>query len=385
MTGTTSVTLREVRGKRDLSNFIKVAEEVYRGDPAWVPPLRLERKLHFSSKHNPYFRHARMKAWVAYRDGVPVGRITAQVDELDRRLHGADRGHFGFLEAQNDPDVFAALFAEAEAWLKSQGVGHVLGPFNFSINQECGLLVEGFHRPPVFMMPHGKPYYPHRLAELGYGKAKDLLAFWIEKGFPWPRTAQEIVKRYSRRITTRTLDAGRVEEELELLRDIFNDAWSENWGFVPFTQAEFMEMGKSLRLLVDDEFVQVAEVEGEPAAFIVLLPNLNEAIRDLGGRLLPFGWAKVLARWKGSRIRTGRIVLMGVRKAYQNSLMAAALALSVIDRVHAPGLARGYEAAELSWVLEDNTRLLKILDSVGAQPYKRYRIFEKRLEDSREG
>lgn len=335
--------------------------------------------MHLSERHNPYFEHARWKAWVAYRGRRPVGRISAQIDDLDRSYHGPDRGHFGLLEAVDDPEVFSALFRAAERWLGAEGARRVLGPFNLSINQECGLLVEGFDHPPTVMMGHGTRYYPAQLERLGYGPAKDLLAYWIEAGHPWPRAARVMLDRYARRVRTRRFDSTRMGEELELLRGLFNEAWAKNWGFVPFTEAEFTDLGKTLHLLVDDDLVQIVELDGEPAAFIVLLPNINEAIRDLHGRLLPFGWAKLLWRLKRHRIRTGRITLMGVRSQYHNTRLGAALALSAVDAVHPPGLARGMRAAELSWILEDNHGLLNILEAIGARLYKRYRIYEKLL------
>lgn len=374
-----SVVVRPVRTRRDLAAFIKVPHSVYADDSAWIPPLYLERRLHLSPRHNAYFQHAHWQGWVAYQDDQPVGRISAQIDELERQYHGADRGQFGFLDATDDPAVFSALFGAAEEWLAAEGAARIRGPFNFSINQECGLLVDGFEHPPVVMMGHGLPYYEAHLNDLGYQTAKDLLAFWIDSDFEHPPVMRSLLKRYARRIRVRPMDGGKAGEEFELLRTIFNDAWANNWGFVPFTEAEFSEIGKQMRLFVSDDLVQIAEVDGVTAAFMICLPNLNEAIRDLKGRLLPFGWAKALWRLRRHRVKTSRIALMGVRPQYHDSALGAALAMSVIGASLAPARRYGIEGGELSWILEDNGGLLNILDALGARPYKRYRIFEKTL------
>jgi len=367
------------------SDFLDVPHTVYRDDPAWIPPLRLERRQFLSPDHNPWFEHGRARRWVAYRDGRPVGRISAQVDELARRHHGDDLGFFGFLDAVDDAPVFDALFGAAESWLRDHGSRRIRGPFSFSINQESGLLVDGFEHPPAIMMGHGRPHFSTHLERLGYTGAMDLLAYWIREGFPMPRVVERLQDRYADRLRVRPMDSDRMESEMELLREIFNDAWAGNWGFVPFTRAEFHEMGKELKLFVPDTLVQVAEIDGRAAAFIVCLPNLNEAIRDLDGRLLPFGWAKLLWRLLGHRLETTRIPLMGVRSRYQGKALGAALALSVIQAVTDAGVALGYRAAELSWILEDNEGMRSILRSVGSEPYKRYRVYEKRLPDPAAG
>lgn len=372
------IRVEPVDGRRRISDFIRTTRLVYRDDPAWIQPLGLERRLHLSD-HNPFFDHASWQGWVAYLDARPVGRITAQIDELVLRHQDEELGHFGFLEAVDVPAVFDALFEVAEEWLRDRGMRRIRGPFNFSINQECGILVEGFEHPPQVMMGHGRPYYQNHLDRQGYRPAKDLFAYWIDGPFDVPPVMRALLRRYDDRIRVRPLRSDRLEAELELMRDIFNDAWADNWGFVPFTEAEFRELGKLLHLFVNDELVQLAEVDGEAAAFLVGVPNLNEAIRDLDGRLLPFGWAKLLWRVLRNRIRTGRIPLVGVRSRYQNTPLGAALALLVIGAIQEPGLERGMREAELSWILEENRGMRGILEMVGAEPYKRYRIFEKTL------
>ena len=369
-----------VRTTKELWQFIDVPYRVYHDDPVWIPPLRLERRVHLS-RHNPFFEHGEWQGWVALRDGVTVGRISAQVDRLHRERYGADTGHFGLLEAQDDAEIFARLFQAAECWLRERGARSLTGPFNFSINQECGLLVEGFSRPPVVMMPHGRPWYAGHVQALGYKPVKDLLAYWVRTDFTPPRVMESVLRRYGPSVRLRTLRRDRMPEEMEILRDLFNEAWSENWGFVPFTQAEFAEIGASLRLLVPDDFVQVAELGGEPVAFAAALPNINEAAADLAGHLLPFGWAKLVWRLKRGRIRTGRVPLMGVRQRFQSSPLGIALAYLTSNAVKEALFRRGIREVEMSWILEDNKGMRHMLESIGSDLYKRYRIYGKQLEN----
>ncbi|WP_394808353.1 N-acetyltransferase [Nitrosomonas sp.] len=372
------VTVRPVMSYRDMGKFIDVPWYIYANDPLWVPPLRLERRFHFS-RFNPFFKHGEWQAWVAYQNGQPVGRISAQIDSLHRERYGADSGHFGLLECIDDSEVFAALILNAEAWLASRQTRHVSGPFNLSINQECGILVDGFDTPPVIMMPHSPRWYGRLLEEQGYLPAKDLLAYKVRVDFEIPRVMQVLINRFASKVTLRTLKRNHFDEEMETLRDIFNDAWSENWGFIPFTREEFAELGTSLRLLLPDEFIQIAEVDGKAAAFMVGLPNLNEVLIELNGSLFPFGWLKLIRKIKNKEIRTGRIPLMGVRKQFHNTPLGLALACLVIDAPRQAGIARGIEEVEMSWILEDNVSMRSILDSIGSEQYKRYRIYGKTL------
>ena len=372
------ITVRPVMTYRDMSKFIEIPWRVYANDPLWVPPLRLERRFHFS-RFNPFFKHGEWQAWIAFQNDQPVGRISAQIDSLHQERYGADSGHFGLLECIDDSEVFAALILNAEAWLASRQVHHVSGPFNLSINQECGILVDGFDTPPVIMMPHSPRWYGRLLEEQGYLPVKDLLAYKVRVDFEIPRVMQVMINRFSAKITLRTLQRNNFDEEMETLRDIFNDAWSDNWGFIPFTREEFAELGTSLRLLLPDEFIQIAEVDGKAAAFMVGLPNLNEVLIELNGSLFPFGWLKMIQKIRNQEIRTGRIPLMGVRKQFHNTPLGLALACLVIDAPRQAGIARGIEEVEMSWILEDNVAMRSILDSIGSEQYKRYRIYGKTL------
>ncbi len=369
----------KVENRKALNDFIRVLWPLYKDDPAWVPPLMLERRMQLSPK-NPYFEHATFSSWVAYRNGKPVGRISAQIDQLHLDRYQDATGFFGMLEAENDSETFQMLMDTAETWLRKKGMRRVMGPFNLSINQELGMLVDGFDTPPMVMMGHGHPYYAPRIEENGYRKEKDLLAYIIDSDFKPPPAMRAIMARAKNRIQTRSLRKSDFKEELKLIRDIFNDAWSQNWGFIPFTDPEFQHLGKDLKMLVADDLIAIAELDGEPAAFGVVLPNINEIIRDLNGRLLPFGWLKLLWRLKVKYPKTARVPLFGVRCKYHDSLLGAALAFSVITALQPPAIKHGIKQLELSWILEDNKGMRNILETFGCRVYKTYRIYGKNLE-----
>jgi len=368
----------EAEGRRILNDFIRLPWSLYSDDPMWIPPLLLERRMHLSPK-NPYFDHADFQAWVTYRNGKPVGRISAQIDRLHIDRHQDATGFFGMLEAENDNRTFQTLLNTAENWLRAQGMQKICGPFNLSINQELGLLIEGFDTPPSMMMGHARPYYAELIEKGGYQKEKDLLAYIIDSDFKMTATARTITARKKNKIHIRNLNKSDFVSELSIIRDIFNDAWSQNWNFVPFTNAEFEHLGKDLKMLADEELVKIAEVDGQPAAFIVVLPNINEIIQDLNGRLIPFGWLKLLWRLKIKYPESARIPLMGVRCRYHDSMMGAALAFGVIGDAQQPAINRGIKKVELSWILEDNKGMRDIIESIGGKVYKTYRMYSKNL------
>ena len=370
------VKIVRVNDWRDMRRFIRLPWSVYADDPTWVPHLLLERREHFSPR-NPYFAHARCRFWLACRGARPVGRISAQIDDLHQQRYHDATGFFGFLEAENEAETFHGLLSTAEVWLREQGMSRIRGPFNFSINQECGLLVDGYDTPPMIMMGHSRPYYADRLATEGYRGVKDLLAYRVSTDFIPPEFMKAVLNKAAGSVLVRPLRRSRFREDLKIIQSIFEDAWSTNWGFIPFTEDEMRHLGSNLRLLVDDEAVQIAEVDGMPAAMIVAFPNLNEAIRDLRGRLLPLGWLKVLWRLKVKSPKTARVVLMGVRKHFQRSPLGAALGFLLIDALRDYGIRRGVQEVELSWILEDNLPMRNMLAMLGGVPYKRYRIYEK--------
>jgi GNAT superfamily N-acetyltransferase len=280
----------------------------------------------------------------------------------------------------DDASVFAALVDAASGWLRERGLKRMQGPFSFSINEESGLLVDGFDTPPRIMMGHSTPWHQARLDALGFTKAMDLIAFDYDGLSPLPRSMQAMVRKVkaSGDLVIRPLSKRHLDRDLAIIIDIFNDAWSDNWNFVPMTDAEITALGKNLKLLVKEGYIAIADWQGEPSAMAVTLPDINQWAKGLGGRLLPFGWATFLARMLRPPAAV-RMPLMGVRKQHQSSPVGAALALSVIDAVRAYHVGRGTTRAELSWILEDNTAMCRMIESLGGKPYKTYRIFERDL------
>ena len=376
---TTNVTVRPIQDRRDLSAFLRVPWPIYAGDPHWVPPLLIER-AQLLAPSNPFFEHARWQGWIAWRDGKPVGRISAQIDDLHQQRYGDSTGYFGLFECIDDTAVARALIAAARGWLRERGMRRIAGPFNLGINQEIGVLVEGFTTPPKVMMGHARPYYDALLRACGLRKATDVLAYEIETLFPISLAMTSVLDRYRDRVQVRPLDKRRLAAELEIMRDIFNDAWANNWGFVPFTDKEFRAVGKEMLLLIPPDLVQIADLDGTPAAFMVTLPNINEAIMDLNGRLLPFGWLKLLWRLKVRYPTSGRVALMGVRQPFQNTRTGAALAFAVINASRAPVSGAGIRTAEMSWILEDNKGMRSIIESISGVVSKRYRMYQGTLD-----
>ena len=274
-----------VSSAAELDRFIRLPARLAAGDPHFVPPLLLEREEALSPKKNPYFQHAETQFWLARRDGRDVGRISAQVDRL---APDPDTGHFGMIAAEDDGAVYAALFATAEGWLRSRGKTRVLGPFNLSINEETGLLVDGFDTPPMLLMGHDARHAGAHIEALGYTKAKDLIAYLYDIDHPLPAAAARLIgPRKPAALTVRNLDTSRYLQEFDTVTAIFNDAWSQNWGFIPFTEAEIAHMAKSLKMLIDPKCVAIVELNGEAIGFGIALPNINELIADFGGKLLP--------------------------------------------------------------------------------------------------
>jgi hypothetical protein len=381
MSRDTAVTVRTVEGRPDLRRFLQVPFDIYRDDPNWVAPLQAERIRHLDRRRNPYFHHAEARFFLAERDGVAVGRISAQFDQLHLARHQDGAGQFGFLEAIDDAPVFAALVDAAAAWLAERGATRMRGPFSLSINDETGLLIDGFDRPPAVMMGHARPYYGTHLEALGFTKAKDLIAYDYDATLPMPAAMAAMVDRARRHgeLEVRPLSKRHLDRDLSIIMDIFNDAWADNWGFVPLTEAEIAMLGQTLKALVGADYVAIASWRGEPAAMAVTLPDINRAIRDLGGRLMPLGWARLAWRVFARPPAAVRIPLMGVRKIHQRSATGSALALSVIAGVRDAHLKRGTTRAELSWILEDNLPMRRMIEALGAVAYKTYRVYERAL------
>jgi hypothetical protein len=373
--------IREVESKADRTAFIELAYRLNAKDPHWVPPLRSEVKALITPGKNPWFEHAEAAFFLAERDGEAVGRISAQVDRLVAETMGAGTGQWGMFEAA-DPVAGKALLEAAEQWLRGKGMVRALGPFSLSIWDEPGLLVRGFDHSPTLMTGHNSPEYPGWIEDAGYVGVKDLLTYELPIDRPFPPIVQRIVAGGERngRIRIRRVDKSRFDEEAALILGILNDAWSDNWGFVPLTDAEIAHAGKKLKPLVFEELIRVAEVDGEPVAFMLSLPDMNEMIRDLGGRLLPFGWAKLLWRLRKAKTRTYRVALMGVVKRLQATRLASQLAFMMIEYSRRDQTRRfGGVRGEIGWILDDNDGMRSIADAIESRVNRIYRIYEKAL------
>lgn len=373
------VEIRPVASKTELDRFIRVPMRLGASDPNYIPPLLFERGESLTAKGNPFFEHADVQFWLAVKDGRDVGRISAQIDHLNPQTKEGV-GHFGLIAAEDDAEIFAALFAAAEAWLREKGCRVAIGPVNLSTNEEVGLLIEGHDTPPMFMMSHDAPHTPGRIEGAGYAKAKDIYAYVcsVADDLPAP-ILRRVRKPPAEGVVLRELDMKRFDDEVRTLTGILNDAWSENWGFTPTTEAETKALASTLKLLIDRRLAWFAEIDGEPAGFMILLPNINEAIADLRGRLFPFGFAKLLWRLKVKGPKTGRVPLMGVKKKFAGTLRGQLLPFQLIDAVARAARKLGYERYELSWILEDNTAMRRICDAGGAKVYKTYRLYQKAL------
>jgi hypothetical protein len=366
-------------GSRQVDRFIALPYRLHQGDPNWVPPLFMERQETLSPKTNPYFLHADVMYFLALRGDRVVGRISAQIDRSGLDIRKDATGHFGLLAAEDDQAVIDALFAAAAEWLRTKGMVRMVGPFNLSINEETGLLVDGWDRPPMLMMGHDLAYLGPRIEAAGLTKAKDVYAYLYHIEQDLPAGVRQMIDRpLPSNLRLRMLDMKRYEEDLGHVTSIFNNAWSGNWGFVPLSEAETKQMAKSLKLLINPKLAWIAEVDEQPVAFGVCLPNLNEAIADLGGKLFPFGIVKMLWRLKVRGVKTARVPLMGVRRNVGGWLQAI-LPFLVVDRMRLEARKLGYKRIELSWILEDNRPMRRMIEAIGSERYKTYRLYERAL------
>ncbi|HLL31581.1 MAG TPA: N-acetyltransferase [Allosphingosinicella sp.] len=376
-----TVTIRPVEDAADRKAFVDLAYDLNRDDPNWVPPLKTEVHGLIDPRTNPWFEHAEARFFLAERDGRPVGRISAQVDRLVLEHMGAGIGQWGMFEAA-DSETAAELIHRAEAWLRGRDMTRSMGPFSLSIWDEPGLLIKGHDHPPMVMMGHNKPEYEAWVEAAGYVKAKDLYTYDLEVTAPFPPLVQRIVSagRNNPRIRIRQTSKKKFEAEARLLLGILNDAWSDNWGFVPLTEAEIAYAGRKLKPIVLEDMILVAEYDGEPVAFMMALPDINQFIRDLGGSLFPFGWAKLLWRLRRMRPAGGRVPLMGVVKRLHATRLASQLAFMMIDQIRNAGTAHyGVSRAEVGWILEDNGPMISIAEAIESGINRVYRIYEKPL------
>ena len=371
--------IEQVKGGRKA--FVDFAWEVYKDDPAWVPPLKDEVHGLLNPKKNPWFGHARAQFWLAYRGSEIVGRISAQVDELVLEHMGAGTGQWGMFEAL-DGEAAAALIETAETWLRQQGMTRALGPFSLSIWDEPGLEIEGFEESPTAMMGHHRPEYRAWIEAAGYDKAKDLVTYELDISDWHDPLINRLIEAGERnpRIRIRMVDKSNFDQEAALILNLLNDAWSNNWGYVPLTGAEIAYAGKKLKPIIFNELVRVAEVDGEPVAFMLTIPDINELTKDLNGELFPFNFIKLLWRLRKPRTRWLRVPLMGVSKTLHVSRLASQLAFMMIEFTRRAAVSKfGATHGEFGWILEDNKGMLSIAQLPGAHVNHRYRIYEKQL------
>jgi len=375
------IAVDRVERAADRRAFLDLPRRIYADDPHWIEPLRKEEAMRIDPRRHAFYEHGEGAFWLARRGAEVVGRIAALVNRLHLEKYDDATGHFGLLEAVDDQAVFDALFAAAGAWLRERGLTRVLGPCNLSINEELGLLVDGFERPPMILMGHARAYYAPRIEAAGFTKAKDLYAFLQDIDKPMPESWRTRLDEITRRNETEIYSATRKSlfNDLKQAIDIYNDGWSENWGSVPITESETIEFYKAVKPVLIPEAVVFAADKGEPFAIMAAIPNINEAIHDLGGRLLPFGWIKLLWRFRTRRLTSGRIFLLGVRKAYQGTILGPMMAIMLIESIRDVARGLGIRWAELSWVLEDNKKVIDFLESYGCERYKTYRLYEKAL------
>ena len=368
-----------VTSKAELERFIRVPMRINANDQNYIAPLMFERREALSSKHNPFFQHADVQMWLAHRSGRDVGRITAQIDHLAKTDPRDPAGYFGMIAGEDDPEIFAALFARAETWLKDRGRHQAIGPMNLSINEEVGLLVDGFGTPPMLMMPHDARFTAKRVEEQGYSKVKDVFAYISGVPTFTPGVQARLHRPLPPGMRLRPVRMDRFDDDLRLLVGIWNDAWSDNWGAAPITESETKYLGRSLKLILHPRLLWFVEIDGEAVGFGALLPNLNDATYDLKGRLAPLGWAKLLWRLKVRGVRRGRVPLMGIKRRYARDIRGILAPFAVLNAIRSEGVKLGIVEAEYSWILEDNIPMRHILESFGARIYKTYRIYSKSL------
>ena len=370
--------------KAELKRFVSLPFALHAQDPVWVPPLRLQVRDDLDTKKNPFYKHAEIALWNVYQDGKHVGRIAAVHDERHNEFHGDNLGFFGFFECIDDPSVAQRLFDAAESWVKKRGLSAIRGPANPSFNHPCGLQVSAFEREPYVMMPQNPPYYAGLLERLGYLKVKDLLAYEMQSelgGGGFPERMVKLADRVNRRnkIVYRPINMKRFKQDIQAIKDIYNSAWEKNWGFVPMDDAEFDHMAKSMKDVIWPEFCLIAEIEGEPIAFSVTLPDINQVLKTIpNGKLLPFGIFKLLLgiRPVKGKVTQARVITLGVKEKYRPTGVASLLFYETYRRSPALGVLRG----EMSWILEDNVAMRGAAEMMGGGPaYKTYRVFEKSL------
>lgn len=379
----TNIAIVKVETPSEIKRFLALPYDLYRGQSAWAPPLRLERAEQLDPKKNPAAANLDRQLFLAVRDGQDVGRIAAFTNPAHDTHHDAETAFFGYFDAIEDSDILSTLLEEAQNWAKEKGRSLMVGPAQWGVNEEVGLLVDGFDDTNVVLMSYGRPYYAPAVEAAGFSKAIDMLAFQadLNEGYPRPKMTRMMVDYAERSdaITWRTLDAKDFNGEVTRAMHIFNDAWSENWGFLPFPDDAIQHLAKEMKPLIAPERFLMGSIDGELAAFLCLLPDLNELARGFDGKLLPFNWAKLVYRLKTQKAKQARIPLMGLRQKYHNTRKGLALIAALCEESFEVARQAGFTHCELSWILEDNEGMISICKQASAKPYKTYRMYEKRI------
>ena len=379
MSSNGSIQITPVQDKAGYREFIGLPYRLYAQDPHWIAPLYRERWEAIHPKFNPFYQHADVKLFLAQQNGKTVGRISAQLNHEYEKFHGERIGHFGFFESENDPAIAQALFQAAEEFLSFHQASHSQGPFSYSINEESGLLVKGFDQPLMTQVPYNPPYYQELVEGVGYRKVKDLYGWKYDPKFSSKdieALAQEMLDKPE--IIVRGPDMKNFEKEVEVINEIFNSAWSENWGFVPFTPPELRHIAKNLKSFIDPRGVVFVEVAGKPAGMGVAVPNLYELIEGLNGKLFPTGIFKLLWRIRKKKFKSGRILLLGIKKEYR-SVEFGALGFLIYQEGLKRNKSLNFEYGDISWTLEDNHAINSTIKLFGAKHSRTFRIYQKEL------
>ena len=371
-----NIEVSTVRSKKERNDFIKFPWRVYENDPAWVPPLIVERRQFLDRNKHPFYQHGDAALFLAKRNGQIVGRIMASDDPNYNALHKTKVGCFGLFDAIDDVDVAKALFDAVTNWLRDRGQTEIMGPIDYSTNYVCGLLIDGFEHSPTLLTAHNPPYYARLIEAYGFEKEVDWYAWWFDpKNAPVSRLRRLVDARMRRtRVKIRPINVKALATESRRLADVFNKAWENNWGFVPFTVAEAEHMATEMRPIVDPRMTLIAEVDDAPVAFVICVPDMNVALRKINGRLTRFGFPVGLIKllWYRHKIRKARFVALGVLEKFRRTGIAEMLVLQVMEE----GASRGF-TAELSMTLEDNVMVNRFIETMGAKQYKKYRIYRR--------
>lgn len=377
MTISGDLSVRSVESARARRDWLAVPQRIFADDPVWIRPLDKIELDRISSRNNPFFGFGEASLFVAYRGETPVGRISAQINRRHLERHQDATGHFGFFDTVDDLDVARALFETARSWLKARGMTRMVGPCSFTINEDIGLLVAGFNTAPAILCSHARPHQGRLVEACGLRKTMDLFAYRVGVAAIPPKIERLAnLMRDRGQLRVRSLDLQHYAREGGIIFDIFNDAWSENWGFVPFSAAEIEKVISDTRPIMREKFGRIIEVDGEPAAMILGLPDLNRVIAPFGGRLLPLNWLRLVNAVRRDQWTSARVPLMGVRKMYRRSPLAAGiLSVMISDML---GVARTYNLdwIEFSWILETNGPMVQVAELAAGQPTRIYRVYE---------